>query len=256
MRLHVDDLAGHLLGGEQPWVHLNMPAIAVTDERWVLSNGRAYLRRKGQALAPAIEGRRQLYERMLDIGAYNFGAQYQQAPFEHMNDEGMLGGGFMPEACFQHDGPDDEWGFPTMCFGKVAETAIMAHEVFGVGEHHLARPARDVTMDEFERYSRWCEDYQQRLQDDPAAEFGPPEGETWPPEPARLSGRRAGRRERRNQLALSPNSRVCKRSFHVASSATTSAAAMSGDTRSRIEKRKPAGSRPLSSTLPPWPLVA
>lgn len=174
-RLHVDDLAGHLLGGEQPWVHLNMPAIAVTDERWALSNGRAYLRRKGQALAAAIEGRRQLYERMLDIGAYNFGAQYQQAPFEHMNDEAMRGG------CFA--GPDDEWGFPTMCFGKVAETAIMAHEVFGVGEHHPARPARDMTMDEFERHSRWCEDYQRRLHDDPTAEFGPPEGETWPPDP-------------------------------------------------------------------------
>ncbi|MEQ1713011.1 MAG: hypothetical protein ABL908_16630 [Hyphomicrobium sp.] len=66
----------------------------------------------------------------------------------------------------------------------LAETAIMAHEVFGVGDHHPARPARDMTMDEFERYSRWCEDYQRRLHDDPAAEFGPPGGETWPREPA------------------------------------------------------------------------
>ena len=71
-RLHVDDLAGHLLGGEQPWVHLNMPAIAMTDERWELSDGRVYLRRKGQALAPDIEGRRQLYDRMLDIGRLQF----------------------------------------------------------------------------------------------------------------------------------------------------------------------------------------
>ncbi len=99
-RLHVDDLSGHLLGGEQPWVHLSIPAIAVADERWKLSSGRTYLRRKGQALASAIEGRQQLYECMLDVGAYNFGAQYQQAPFEHMNDEGMRGGCVMPEACF------------------------------------------------------------------------------------------------------------------------------------------------------------
>ena len=49
-RLHVDDLAGHLLGGEQPWVHLNMPAIAMTDERWELSDGRVYLRRKGSSV--------------------------------------------------------------------------------------------------------------------------------------------------------------------------------------------------------------
>lgn len=174
-RLHQEDLCGHLLGGEQPWVHLKLPAVATRDETWRLPGGRTQARRKGEPLAPRIDNLVQLYERMLDIGAYNFGAQYQQAPFEHMNDEGMRGGGFA--------GPDDEWGFPTMCFGKVAETAIMAHEVFGVGEHHPARPARDMTFDEFERYSRWCEDYQRRLHDDPAAEFGPPEGETWPPDP-------------------------------------------------------------------------
>jgi len=174
-RLHVDDLSGHLLGGEQPWVHLNMPAIARADERWELSDGRVCQREKGDALAPDIEGRRQLFERMLDIGAYNFGAQYQQAPFRHMNDEEMRGG------CFA--GPDDEWGFPSMWFGKIRETAIMAHEAFGVGDRNPAQPARDMTAEEFERYSRWTEDYQRRLQDDPRAKFGPPAGETWPPEP-------------------------------------------------------------------------
>jgi hypothetical protein len=171
-RLHVDDLAGHLLGGEQSWVHLNMPAIAMTDERWELSDGRVYLRRKGQALAPDIEGRRQLYDRMLDIGAYNFGAQYQQAPFQHMNDEGVRGG------CF--GGPDDEWGFPAMWFGRVPERLIMAHEVFGVGEHHPAARPRAMTREEWERYARWTTDYQRRLKLNSDAKFGPPEGEVWP----------------------------------------------------------------------------
>lgn len=174
-RLHVDDLSGHLLGGEQPWVHLNMPAIAMADERWELSGGRVYLREKGHALAPDIESRPQLFERMLDIGAYNFGAQYQQAPFKHMKDEEMRGG------CFA--GPDDEWGFPSMWFGKVRETEIMAHEVFGVGDRNPAEPARQMTLEEFDRYGRWTEDYQRRLQDDPHAQFGPPAGETWPPDP-------------------------------------------------------------------------
>lgn len=174
-RLHVDDLAGHLLGGEQPWVHLNMPAIAMSDERWELLNGRVHLRNKGEALAPDIEGRRQLFERMLDIGAYNFGAQYQQAPFEHMNDEEVRGG------CF--GGPDDEWGFPAMWFGRVPEWLIMAHEVFGVGEHNPAAPPRAMTREEWERYARWTADYQRRLRDDPHAKFGPPAGESWPPDP-------------------------------------------------------------------------
>jgi hypothetical protein len=174
-RLHVDDLAGHLLGGEQPWVHLNMPAIAMTDERWELSDGRVYLRKKGDALAPDIESRRQLFERMLDIGAYNFGAQYQQAPFTHMNDEEVRGG------CF--GGPDDEWGFPAMWFGRVPERLIMAHEVFGVGEHNPAARPRAMTREEWERYARWTADYQRRLRLDPNAKFGPPEGESWPPDP-------------------------------------------------------------------------
>jgi len=174
-RLHVDDLSGHLLGGEQPWVHLNMPAIAMEDERWELSDGRELKRLKGQAMAPDIEGRRALYERMFDIGAYNFGAQYQQAPFEHMNDKEVRGG------CFA--GPDDEWGFPTMWFGKVPETTIMAHEVFGVGDYNPGSPPREMTEEELERCTRWGDDYLCRLQADPHAKFGPREGEEWPPDP-------------------------------------------------------------------------
>ena len=174
-RLHVDDLAGHLLGGEQPWVHLNMPATAMADERWELSDGRLHLRKKGQALAPAIEDRHQLFERMLNIGAYNFGAQYQQAPFEHMNNKEIRGD------CFA--GPDDEWGFPSMWFGTIRETAIMAHEVFGVGDRNPAAPPRDMTREELERYLLGTEDYQRRLRADRDAQFGPPGGESWPPNP-------------------------------------------------------------------------
>ena len=42
---------------------------------------------------------------------------------------------------------------------------------------------RGIAEEEFERYSRWTEDYQRRLQDDPLAKFGPPPGESWPPNP-------------------------------------------------------------------------
>lgn len=173
-RLHVDDLSGLLLGGEQPWVHLNMPAIAMNDERWELSDGRSLTRVKGQAMAPEIEDRLALAERLLDIGAYNFGAQYQQAPFRHMNEKEVRGG------CFA--GPDDQWGFPSMWFGTVPETIIMGYEVFGVGDRNPGAPARDMTEEEFERHCRWTLNYQRRLQDDPNAEFGPPEGEIWPPD--------------------------------------------------------------------------
>jgi hypothetical protein len=139
-RLHHDDLCGHLLSGEQPWAHLNLPAIATKDEEWKLSRGGVFTRNKGEPLAPAIDSKATLYARMLDIGAYNFGAQYQQKPFEHMNDEEARGG------CFAL--PDDERG-PNFYFGTVRETAIMAHEVFGVGDFHPATPPRRLSENEW-----------------------------------------------------------------------------------------------------------
>ncbi len=140
-RLHHDDLCGHLLSGEQPWVHLNLPAIATRHEEWKLSRAGVFMRNKGEPLAPAIDSKETLYNRMLDIGAYNFAAQYQQAPFEHMNDDEVRGG------CFAL--PDYENGAPNFYFGTVRETTIMAHEVFGVGNHHPATPPRRLSEDDW-----------------------------------------------------------------------------------------------------------
>ena len=163
-RPHHDDLCGHLLAGEQPWVHLNLPAIATADEEWKLSSGRVLTHRKGWALAPTIDGRAKLFERMLDIGAYNFGAQYQQKPFEHTNDQEARGG------CFAE--PDDEYGFPQFSCRVVREIKSMAYELFGVGTHHPAMPPREVTLDEWERHMIWTTDYQLRLREDPNAKWG------------------------------------------------------------------------------------
>lgn len=93
-RLHHEDLSGHLLSGEQPWVHLNLPAIATENEEWKLSRGGVITRQRGLPLAPKIDSWAPLYKRMLDIGAYNFSAQYQQKPYVHMNDEETRGGWF------------------------------------------------------------------------------------------------------------------------------------------------------------------
>ncbi len=167
-RLHVDDLSGHLLDSDQPWVHLNIPAVATTDETWPLSDGRSLNRSTGEAIAPQIESKSELYTRMHNIGAYNFGAQYQQAPFKNMNDEedrcGVIG-------C------EDEWGHPGFFLGCVPEVNIMAYEVFGIGDRHPAPPVRQPTMQECARHSRWVADYQRRLLLDPNAKYGPPEGE-------------------------------------------------------------------------------
>ncbi len=168
-RLHYDDLCGHLLAGEQPWVHLNMPAMAIEDEEWKLSRGQIFTRNKREALAPQIDNELTLFKRMLDIGAYNFGAQYQQKPFKHLDDDECRGGMFAL--------PDDQWGFPDFSSRRVPETHIMAHEIFGVGKFHPAMPPRQMTMEEWERYSVWTIDYQRRLREDPNAQWGPPENE-------------------------------------------------------------------------------
>jgi hypothetical protein len=142
-RLHFDDLSGNLLGGERPWVHLNMPAIALADEEWELSDGRILRRPKGAPLAPAIEDRQELFDRMLDIGAYNFGAQYLQRPFDRMEKDEKRGG------CF--GGPDLRGGVPQIWFGRVPESSIMAYEVFGVGDYHPALPPRQLSLEEWQR---------------------------------------------------------------------------------------------------------
>jgi hypothetical protein len=167
-RLHVDDLSAHLLNNKSTWTHINLPAIAMQEERWTLSNGRALSRRKGDPLAPALESREALFERMVDIGAYSFGAQYQQNPFKQLADDERRGGFFVIS---------EEWGFQQACLCRVCEKAIMAYEVFGLGDRNPALRPRKVTNEEFERYARWVIDYQRRLQTNPNARFGPPEAE-------------------------------------------------------------------------------
>jgi predicted phage terminase large subunit-like protein len=78
-RLHVDDLAGHLLeqGG---WEHLNLPAIAETEHRVPLGPGRFHLRQAGDLLHPEREPRSALDEIKHDMGSLQFAAQYQQEP--------------------------------------------------------------------------------------------------------------------------------------------------------------------------------
>lgn len=78
-RLHVDDLAAHLLnkGG---WVHLDLPAIAEYDQTFTLSNGQCFTRSTGDILHPERESRVVLDEIRGNLGSFNFAAQYQQQP--------------------------------------------------------------------------------------------------------------------------------------------------------------------------------
>jgi predicted phage terminase large subunit-like protein len=78
-RLHVDDLAGYLLETGN-WTHLNLPAIALSDEAIALGNGRFHQRRAGDLLHPEREPLEVLNEIKATMGEFNFSAQYQQSP--------------------------------------------------------------------------------------------------------------------------------------------------------------------------------
>ena len=78
-RLHVNDLAGHLLsmGG---WDVLRIPAIAEEDTVYDIGDGVTYTRKKGSLIDPRRFDGAELERRRLELGTAGFGAQYQQAP--------------------------------------------------------------------------------------------------------------------------------------------------------------------------------
>ena len=78
-RLHVDDLAGYLMeqGG---WEVLSLPAIAECDVSVAIGPGRSYTRRSGEVLHAQREPLEVLERLRIEMGSYDFSAQYQQAP--------------------------------------------------------------------------------------------------------------------------------------------------------------------------------
>jgi predicted phage terminase large subunit-like protein len=78
-RVHVDDLVAHVQEKED-WEVLRLPAIAESDERHVLSDGRKVGRRSGTALHPSHEPLEVLDKIRRSMSSFLFSAQYQQAP--------------------------------------------------------------------------------------------------------------------------------------------------------------------------------
>jgi predicted phage terminase large subunit-like protein len=78
-RLHMDDLAGHLLerGGFE---HLCLPAIAEVDETIPLDHQHIHFRKAGEVLDPAREPREALEKLKSAMTPLVFSAQYQQNP--------------------------------------------------------------------------------------------------------------------------------------------------------------------------------
>lgn len=81
-RLHEDDLTGHLLKKSDGWVHLSLPAIAVQEEEWALSDAVKHSRKIYEALHPERESYDELMEIRKNIGGAAFSSQYLQLQLE------------------------------------------------------------------------------------------------------------------------------------------------------------------------------
>jgi len=78
-RLHMDDLAGHVLEKEK-WIHLNLPAIAEEAQRILIGEDQFYDWKKGELLHAERESMETLENIKNTIGTFNFSAQYLQSP--------------------------------------------------------------------------------------------------------------------------------------------------------------------------------
>jgi predicted phage terminase large subunit-like protein len=78
-RLHVDDLAGHVLQ-QGDWTCLNLPAIAESEHDVPVGPGRMHRRKPGDLLHAEREPKSVLDEAKYEMGSMAFAAQYQQEP--------------------------------------------------------------------------------------------------------------------------------------------------------------------------------
>ena len=79
-RLHEEDFAAYCL--EKGFYHLNLAAIAESNEQHTLADGRIVRRRRGEPLSPRREPLDVLEQIRLDMGNAAFHAQYQQNPVQ------------------------------------------------------------------------------------------------------------------------------------------------------------------------------
>lgn len=128
-RLHIDDLTAHLLK-QDGWEHINLPAIATDDEFTSTFGlpGNRLLRKKGEALHPAVEDRDTLRNAMLRMKARAFMAQYQQCPYPP-GEGGEIHGVF--HMAPHKEATWDEYADVGWFFASVDSETFVLDELFG-----------------------------------------------------------------------------------------------------------------------------
>ncbi len=118
-RLHEDDFAGYLIA-KGNFSCMILKAIAEEDERFPLGRGRAYTRRRGEALFSARESVEVLHRTQREMGSAAFSAQYQQSPVSPEGNRVRI------EWFGRYDGPIDRADF--QCVIQSWDTALRPDE--------------------------------------------------------------------------------------------------------------------------------
>jgi predicted phage terminase large subunit-like protein len=82
-RLHPWDLSGYLFKKDN-WEVLKIPAVSEVAQK-IRFNNFHYIRKKGELLCEAREGRKEIANIKKELGTYAFSAQYQQEPIDIQN---------------------------------------------------------------------------------------------------------------------------------------------------------------------------
>ena len=130
-RLHVGDLAGHLLETGE-WHHLNLVAIAPEDETVQIGAQQFYNRKAGDALHPERESIED-YERLRkEMGSFPFEAQYLQMPVAH-------GGNMVKWSWFQSGS-----AVPEGVYGRIVQSWDTASKAGQLNDFSVCITARVV----------------------------------------------------------------------------------------------------------------
>ncbi len=133
-RIHEDDLTGYIIKHKNGWVHLNLSAIALQDERYELSDGRIFTRKKGEVLHSERESFEQLLTTLDQINGYAFAYQYLQGQLmPKFRDKGH---GCIWSTPFKHGEFYDTriHGAGNTGFKRITEKDLILSRVFGIGE--------------------------------------------------------------------------------------------------------------------------
>ena len=131
-RLHENDLSGYLLSKKEGWHHINIPAIAMTDEEWDLGYGEFHRRQKGDLLQENRLSKDDLIETVFSIGGHAFAHQYMQGSYKPRYGIEGFGTQFVTplrQGVF-HDVKKDGY---YSCFIRFTEEDFLLPKVFGIG---------------------------------------------------------------------------------------------------------------------------